>query len=68
MRYLLSRMKSDRAERIYRIYVTDSLFYQARGGFLKERYVDILDKKPQETRKAEDIISDVTSRLGIKVE
>lgn len=67
MRYLLSRIRSDREERIYRNYVTDSLYYQGQNKALQERYIDVLRRKPKETKKADEIISEVTAKLGLQV-
>lgn len=52
-------------------YVTDALMYisqntaNARGGkALMERFFDVLKKKPEETRTAQDIINNFKKKLG----
>ena len=67
MRYFLSRLKQDREQRIYRIYVTDSLFYHGQNKTLTERFADVINPKPKETKTASEIVDDVTSRMGIQV-
>lgn len=67
MRYFVSRLKQDTEERIYRIYVTDSLFYHAQNKTPAHRYYDLLHPKV-ETKSADEIISDVLAKGGLKVE
>lgn len=66
MRYFASRIKREAEERIYRIYVADSLYYRGKGMALTKRYTDVLHPKV-ETRDVNDIIADVTANLGLKV-
>ena len=67
MRYLLSRVKQDRAERIYRIYVADSLYYSGQGKTLTQRYTDLLKPKKKDNRTAEQIANDVIKSIGLKM-
>lgn len=66
MRYFASRIKREAEERIYRIYVADSLYYRGKGMALTQRFTDVLHPKV-ETRDVNDIIADVTANLGLKV-
>jgi hypothetical protein len=49
----------------YRIYVTDSLFYQAQNQHLTARYVDLLNKKV-DNRSGDEIVLDVMSKAGLR--
>lgn len=49
-------------EKAYRIYVTDSLWYQAQGKALKDRFADLL--RPQEEIDVEETIDMVERKLG----
>ena len=66
MHYLLARFKEHQKEDVYRIYVTDSLFYQADNKRLNQRYSDLLNKKI-ESRSAEQIIDEVFNKAGLTV-
>lgn len=60
MRYVQARCEEARRDRIYRIYVTDGL--RIIGG-LNERYVELLESKPQENRTAEEIKAHICKKL-----
>lgn len=66
MCYLIARFKQQQKDEAYRIYVTDSMFYQNDNKRLNIRYYDLLNKKA-ETRSANEIISDVIEKAGLKV-
>lgn len=66
MCYLIARFKQQQKDEAYRIYVTDSMFYQNDNKRLNIRYYDLLNKKI-ETRSANEIISDVIEKAGLKV-
>lgn len=52
-------------EGAYRIYITDMLYYQARGQSLTIRYDDMIHPKPQDTRTAEEIADDIITKFGL---
>lgn len=59
MRYCAARYKSMVDERLYRIYVTDTL----KSAFgIEKRYAEIFI--PAETRTPEEIISNISAKLG----
>ena len=66
MCYLMARFKQQQKDEAYRIYVTDSMFYQNDNKRLNIHYYDLLNKKI-ETRSANEIISDVIEKAGLKV-
>jgi hypothetical protein len=66
MCYLIARFKQQQKDETYRIYVTDSMFYQSDNKRLNTRYYDLINKKV-ETRNANEIISDVLNKAGLKV-
>lgn len=66
MCYLIARFKQHQKDEAYRIYVTDSMFYQSDNKRLNTRYYDLINKKA-ETRSANEIISDVLNKAGLKV-
>ena len=66
MCYLIARFKQLQIDEAYRIYVTDSMFYQNDNKRLNIRYYDLINKKI-ETRSANEIISDVLNKAGLKV-
>lgn len=70
MRYCVSRYRKDNLDTTYRIYVTDALKLIAEntskyagGGYLKIRFADIINPKPEETRTAGEIITSITDKL-----
>ncbi len=62
----MARFKQQQKDEAYRIYVTDSMFYQSDNKRLNTRYYDLINKKV-ETRSANEIISDVIEKAGLKV-
>ena len=66
MCYLIAQFKQQQKDEAYRIYVTDSMFYQSDNKRLNTRYYDLINKKV-ETRSANEIISDVLNKAGLKV-
>lgn len=57
-------------EAAYRVYVTDALKLIAEntakfsgGGYLKTRYYDVINPRPEETRTPEEIISSIKAKL-----
>lgn len=55
-------------ELAYRIYITDSLFYQSDEKRLTKRFYDIIKPAPVDKRSGDDIALDVIGRLSLKVE
>ena len=57
-------------EETYRLYITDSLFYQARGKAFTLRYEELLDRiynKPQEPEPTGDeIVQDIMTKYGLR--
>lgn len=52
----------------YRVYLTDSLFYQAQEKRLTTRYADVfLPHEAAEERSGEEIAADVIRRAGLVV-
>lgn len=62
----MARFKQQQKDEAYRIYITDSMFYQSDNKRLNTRYYDLINKKA-ETRSANEIISDVLNKAGLKV-
>lgn len=54
-------------ELAYRIYITDSLYYEADNKRLTNRFLDLLKRKPVDKRTGDEIASDVITRLGLKL-
>ena len=51
----------------YRIYVTDSLYFQAEDKRLNVRYYDILFPPKIDNRSGDEIAMDVISSMNLKV-
>ena len=62
----MARFKQQQKDEAYRIYITDSMFYQSDNKRLNTRYYDLINTKA-ETRSANEIISDVIEKAGLKV-
>lgn len=67
-------MERDAEEKAYRIYVTDGLRIAVEnaakaqgGGYIKERYVDIIIPHPVVDKPAEEIAAEVIAKAGITV-
>lgn len=70
MRYAAAWMRREDERTAYQVYVTDALQAIAEntakyggGSYIKIRWYDVIHPKPVETRTAEEIIAQVTSRL-----
>ncbi|NCE63740.1 hypothetical protein D1159_03885 [Pseudoflavonifractor sp. 524-17] len=57
-------MDQAQKEKVYRIYVTDTLWGLAHGRGLETRYRDLFQKEVQETRTAEEIVQHIKSKLA----
>lgn len=67
-------IKRQLAESAYRIYMTDCVRIMTEntarfggGTYIRARYVDVIDPKPQDTRTCEEITEDIVSRCGLVV-
>lgn len=61
MRYAKARLEQERREFAYRIFITDCLGHIIG---LKTRWVDMINKKPVETRSAGEIIDNLKTKLA----
>lgn len=66
-----ARLKTEQRDEAYRIYITDALkaisgstSKFAGGNYISERYYDLINPKPKDTRTAEDIINSIKKGLG----
>lgn len=66
MRYFVSRFKKDNEERIYRIYMTDSLYYQGRNMTTASRYIDLIKPQKVDNRTGDEIANDVIAKMGLE--
>lgn len=65
-------IKQQAKDEAFRAYVTDALKAIAEnsargphgGGYLKLRYMDIIDPKPEETRTGEEIVQHLSEKLA----
>lgn len=67
MRYVLARAKERRRDYAYRIYISDSLFYQSQQKRLDIRWEDMIKPRKVEHRTGEQIVADVIKSAGLKV-
>lgn len=68
MRYVKARFDVMQREQAYRIYVTDSLFYNARQKSLTRRYVELLEDTNRKVESPEEIISRVIQQGGLVIQ
>lgn len=68
MRYVTSKYKLYQDEVAYRVYMADSVFYQAEGKKLTVRYVDYIHPKPVDNRTGDEIALSVIEKLGLKTQ
>jgi len=61
----------EQKDEAYRVYVTDALKVVAEntakyagGGYIKTRYIDIIDPPPEETRTGAEIVAQMKAKLG----
>lgn len=47
--------------------VTENTAKICGGDYIRARYVDVIDPKPQDTRSCEEITEDIVSRCGLVV-
>ena len=64
-------LKKQKQEKAYRVYVTDALktiaentAKYAGGSYIKQRYLDLEDQKPEEIRTPDEIISKMKMKIA----
>ena len=69
MRYFRARLRQAREDYLYRVYMTDSVYWYARGKSTSKRWADILQQadKPPDRRTGDEIAADLIARMGLKV-
>jgi hypothetical protein len=69
VKYMVARFLQDYEDLSYRIYTTDMLRITAMGQRIQsvQRYAELIDHAPKDTRSGEEIAADVISRCGLKV-
>lgn len=69
MKYMVARFFQEGEELSYRIYTTDMLRVVAMGQRVQsvQRYAEVIDHAPKDTRSGEEIAADVITRCGLKV-
>ena len=67
MRYINAKWKEAQRLEIYRIYVSDTLYYQGQNKVLNVRYFDLLNPPKEETRSGDEIALEVINRIGLKI-
>lgn len=50
---------------IYRVYISDALYWQGQSKTLSKRWVELIEKKPVDTRTPEEIAADIIKRAGL---
>ena len=65
MKYASSRFKYEQRELAYKIYLTDTLFYQVQNQRLTTRYIDMLNKKV-DNRTGDEIVIEVMNKAGLR--
>ena len=50
---------------MYRVYVSDALYWQGQNKTLSKRWVELIEKKPVDTRTPEEIAADIIARAGL---
>ena len=70
-RYVFARFEQDAREKAYRVYVTDVLKILAEntakysgGSYMKLRYYDLIQPKPEENRTPEEIIWNMKGKIA----
>ena len=60
-------MEEYRREMTYRYYVTDSMYYMSRNQIPSERFYDLVNSGPPDTRSGDEIAIDIITRAGLVV-
>ena len=67
LRYCRAREAERREEKIFRLYVTDSLFYNSQNQRLVNKYSDLIKRQPPKKKKtAEEVTTDIITRHGLR--
>lgn len=55
-------------DKLYRYYVTDSLYYAKRDSMLSNRFYDIVNRQvqKQDDRTGDEIAADIINRMGLE--
>ena len=68
MQYVLCRIRQYEKEVAYKFYMSDLLFFQARGKTQEKRFADLFfNKEKIDPRSADEIALDVIKRAGLHV-
>ena len=69
MRYFTARLQQASDEYMYRIYMTDAVFYYARGKTTAKRYAEKLQHTggQKDDRTGDEVAADLINRMGLKV-
>ena len=74
MRYATARFNQHQRDLAYRIYVTDCLRMatentakMSQGAYTAARFYDIINPKPVDNRRGNEIAADIIKRAGIEV-
>ena len=65
MRYVSARIKTEDRDTLYKVYMSDTLFQYAHNKMLGERFVDILNRKPQPKKTAQEIVDETLLKAGL---
>ena len=67
--YVISEYQDYVEEKIYKAYVTDLIksIAESIGVEVNDRYADLIDNTPKDTRTGDEIALDVIKRAGLKV-
>lgn len=63
---LPSIIRQQEDEFSFRVYVTDSLRLSGESKYLSARWLDMVRRKPEDTRTGDEIAADVIKRAGLK--
>ena len=66
MRYAMATYRQERDDQAYRIYVTDSLYFQGQNKYLNVRFSDLIKPKEVDERTGNEIALDVIRKLNLR--
>lgn len=67
MQYVKAKFKEKQQELIYRIYITDSLYYYSKEMAPSKRYAEIIGLVEQDKRSGDEIALDIVKKAGLKL-
>ena len=67
MRYVIARIEEHKREMAYRYYITDSMYFMPRNQAPNERFYDLVNSGPPDTRSGDEIAIDIITRAGLVV-